>query len=242
MAFELRGVKARMTSYNARSETHGKEEVPACDLRFEAKMSNDILSHFGSQLRHAFFWKSEGTAAAEGQGELPVGEIVSDLPNLRNPKLQGPFVIHWEGSGYSLVVDYGLGERSNIEIMDCKVQDVKFVAHEGGAVTLTWRVSKAPIEERERGKLSGLVKHELTLDLTGPRELPLNDVKPTTPQAERKGRGRKKDDAPPQAAPASGDGASAGGRAFPDSIDGTGPSWPYADQAGGESGSTGAVQ
>ncbi len=166
--FSLEKTTAKITSYNSRSETHGKEEVPACDIRFEAKVSNDVLSEFGSQLRAALYWKSEQPQAEPQQGELDAVEPVSDLPNLRCPKLRGPFEIEYEGAGYVLTVDYGVGGKSAIELGDCKVNDVKINPHEGGSVTLTFRVSHSDIEERAAGKLSRMVKREVTITLTPP--------------------------------------------------------------------------
>jgi len=168
--FSLEKTTAKITSYNARCETHGKDEVPACDIRFEVKVPNDVLSEFGSQLRAALYWKSEQPQQAQPeQGELDAVEPVSDLPNLRNPKLRGPFEIDYEGAGYLLTVDYGLGGKSAIELGDCKVNDVKINPHEGGSVTLTFRVSHSDVDEKAAGRLSRMVKRETTITLTPPQ-------------------------------------------------------------------------
>lgn len=167
-SFELIQAKARITSYNSRAETHGKEEVPAADIAFELKQPNTVLSHFGSQLRDSIYWASEAAKAEarkKKQGELDVGEVVTDKPNLRNPNLQAPLSVDFEGEGYVLVVDYGVGGRSNIELGDCRVNAIQFTPHEGGSVTLKLRVQRSDIGEKEAGRLSRMVKREVTIDL-----------------------------------------------------------------------------
>jgi hypothetical protein len=210
----LERASVRLVSYNARTETHGKEEVPACDLIFEGRFRNDILVQFGPEMRAAFF-RAGDVVHDDSQGELGIGEqAISDLPILRNPKLPGPFKLQWEGGGYQLTVDYGLGERSNIELDDCRCCDMQFTPHQGGEVDLRWRIAKSRVDERARGVLSGLVKQQLVITLECLQQaLPMNTAEAAPPPAaEKPRRGRK----------------AAAGQAFPDAIDGTGKdgSWP----------------
>lgn len=96
MSFELTNTIARVTSYNSRSETHGKDEVPACDIRFEIKVPNTALSFFGSQLRDSFYGAAPAHEAPAQDGLDGIDPIVSDKPNLRNPILGGPFEVGYE--------------------------------------------------------------------------------------------------------------------------------------------------
>jgi len=47
---------------------------------------------------------------------------------------------------------------------------VKFTPHEGGTITLTLRVSHSDIGEKEAGKLSRMVKREVTITVTPPAQ------------------------------------------------------------------------
>jgi hypothetical protein len=166
--FEIERALARITSFNPRAESHGKEQVPAADIHFEITTSNRILSHFGSQLRASLFTRNEPQEAApKAQGELDVVPPISDMPYLRNPSLAGPLHVTFEGVGYTLTVDYGIA-GSEIVLDECTVKDVRIDPKEGGSVELTLRVSKSDIQLKERGVLSGLVKRETTISLVPP--------------------------------------------------------------------------
>jgi len=167
--FKLTRTGARLTSYNARSETHGTDQVPAGDMRFEVKTDNTVLSHFGRMLRAALYSKaSSPEAPLSDQGELNVDAPVSDMPHLTCPGIVMPIKIQFEGVGYRLHVDYGLGESSSINLDECKVADVTADCQEGGAVVLRFRVSRSDMPERARGILSGAVKRDLMISLTPP--------------------------------------------------------------------------
>lgn len=168
--FELTKAPARITSYNSRAENHGpKEKIPSADIHFEVTTPNDVLIHFGSQLRQSLYSKSEArkSEAPKDQGELDVATPVSDMPHLRNPALTPPFHLSFEGVGYTLTVDYGIA-GSEIMLDACSVKDIKITPQEGGSVTMNLCVSRSDIQLKERGILSGLVKRETTISLAPP--------------------------------------------------------------------------
>lgn len=165
--------KAKLSSVNVRSEKHGKELVPAADLKIVVDSSNDILDKFHADLKTALYYKAQ--AEGEDQGELDGIEPVTNLPNLKFSRLESPQKWDFEGSGYRLDVDYGLGEASNLEMFNCDVNSIAFTCKEGGTVELSFRVQVSNIEERIIGKLAGLVQHEIHIILTPPT---VEDVAP----------------------------------------------------------------
>jgi len=166
--FDLRQATATVRNLNLRAEKHGDDDLPAADLKIDTKQPNGILSEFGSQLRDAFYWRAP-TAEGDQVGLDGVDEV-SDRPNLRCPEVAGPFDLTYEGAGYTIVIDHGLGgKKSDIEIDDCKVNHLKFEPHEGGTVTLTMRIQFA-IDEKLSGKLAMLLGREIKIDVISPSE------------------------------------------------------------------------
>ena len=157
--------KAKLSSVNVRSEKHGKELVPAVDLKIVVDQGNNILNKFHPELLTSLYYKAQEDDA---QADLDGVEPVTNLPNLRFPRLDSPLKWGYEGSGYRLDVDYGLGEGSNLEMFGCEVNSIGFACKEGGTVEMSFRVQVSNIEERIIGKLAGLVQHEISIILTPP--------------------------------------------------------------------------
>lgn len=157
--------KAKLSSVNVRSEKHGNELVPAVDLKIVIDQGNDILDKFHPDLKAALYYKAQDD---DEQEELEGIEPVTNLPNLKFPKLDG--LLKWDhtGNGYRLDIDYGLGEASNLLMFDCEVNSIAFACKEGGTVEVAFRVQVAKVEERILGKLAGLVQHEISIILTPP--------------------------------------------------------------------------
>lgn len=173
--FELKNVECLCSSYNARGEMHGDKPVPAFDLKLKFTAPNTLLTAFGEHLRDAFYWnnptaaeaarKAAEASRAQGEIEVPTPKPTSDLPHLKLPQLAGPFALDFEQDGYCLIVDWGIGGKSNIEVKDVKVSDVSFNPLEGGSCSFEVRVSRSDADEKSRGKLSGLIKHKLHIHL-----------------------------------------------------------------------------
>lgn len=157
--------KAKLSSVNVRSEKHGPELVPAVDLKLTIDAGNDILDQFHPDLKSALYFKAQ---VDEEQGELDGIEPVTNLPNLRFPKLDSPLKWDTMGAGYALVIDYGLGGDSNLELFGCEINNFSFGVKEGGTVELKFRVQITDVDERILGKLAGLVEHEVSIILTAP--------------------------------------------------------------------------
>lgn len=156
---ELSQHQCKLVNVNPRAEKHGKELAPACDLKFEALCPSSILRHFDPDLRESLFKKDEDPDLADQATE-------DALTALRFPKLGG-LAWQFEGTGYTLNVDYGLGGDSNIELDDCRVDKITFEPMIGGTVRLTFRVISHP-DADAMGRLYELIQREVIVDLTGP--------------------------------------------------------------------------
>lgn len=159
MPFELQSVtEVKLLHVNHRKEFHGDEKVQAVDLNFEWETSNEALDLLDPALRQALYWNASAEA---GQEALP--EVLSVLPNLRIPHLNGG-KFKYRGNdkhkGYDFALDYGLGgEDSNVDFPDCAVGKYEIEAKEGGSIVLRWQVSYAG--ERLTGPvMSKLIDHE----------------------------------------------------------------------------------
>ena len=152
---------------NFRGEKHGEETVPAVDIKLTLKTGNDVLSLFDGALKSSLYWKAVAPAAGDPQGELDGVEPVSDLPNLRFPLL-GPLRWEKEWTGFTTVLDIGLGGKSALHLEDCKIGNFVLTPLEGGTVDLSWRVQVSKLSEKVMGKLATLIGHDVDVTMTGP--------------------------------------------------------------------------
>lgn len=169
MAFELEDfTPVKLCSINARSEKHGPDELhPAVDLKFQLDAANTILSHLDGALLSSLYHKSEAGGQGGQQSLDGVDEAVN-LPNLRFPFMG---TIKWakEYAGYTLTIEHGLGGASDIQLLDCKVNEFRINPKEGGTVELSFRVQcSTNLTEKTMGKLALLVQHEVPIMLQAP--------------------------------------------------------------------------
>lgn len=158
--------KCKLNSVNVRSEKHGPELVPAVDLKLAIDASNDIMDKFHPDLKASLYFKA---APDDGeQDELEGIEPVTNLPNLKFPRLEGALKWDHSGAGYTLEVDYGLGGDSNLTLYGCEINNFALSPKEGGTVELTFRVQVTDLDERILGKLAGLCQHDIHIILTAP--------------------------------------------------------------------------
>ncbi len=167
MPFEIESMTTlRLTNVNSRMEKHGPDPVPAVDMNFVMDAPNDVLSYFDGGLLNALY--TVKTEAQPEQGEIDGLEPVSNLPNLRFPKM-APINWDWRGAGYTIELDYGLGSGSNIVLDACEVGKFKIAPKEGGTVELKFQVQVSTgLTERIIGKLSMMIGQEVDITLVAP--------------------------------------------------------------------------
>lgn len=169
MKFEIEDFKpAKLASINIRSEKHGPEALnPAVDLTYTMDVPNTMLAVFDGHLLSALYFRSEAAEGDGKQGEIEGMEAAS-LPNLRFPFMG---TISWgkEFSGFTHTIQHGLGGKSDIHLMDCKVNGFKLEPKEGGTVALKFRVQCATnLNEKTMGKLALLAQNEVPIMLIAP--------------------------------------------------------------------------
>lgn len=166
--FSLENQAAKLTNVNPRAEIHGTDHVMACDLKFEAKMSNDVLSFFDPSLKSSLYKKADGHQ----------GELITDaghLPALKFP-LMGPVKWGKEFSGYETVIHYGVSGAQDIHLIDCEVDNFRFDCQDGGTVAVSFRVIAHP-EPNELGRLCEMIQREVDITLVAPSAEAQQDLK-----------------------------------------------------------------
>ncbi len=158
--FQLENQTAKLSNVNLRAELHGEETKIAVDLKFDTKLSNDVLSYFDPDLKSSMYKQSSESA----QGELI--DVPGYLPALKFPKMS-PIKWDWKGAGYEAVVNYGISGKDDIRMIQIEVDSFKFDFQDGGTVALSFRAIAHPTSD-EIGRLSELVQREITLSLYPP--------------------------------------------------------------------------
>jgi len=151
-----------LKSINVRAEMHGTEPVPAVDIYFVHVGSNDVLDQFDTGLKGIFYMPASGKSKTP---ELPGVEAATSMPQLRSTSIEMPVPLSREYLGRNLVIDFGLGGKSNIELSACDVNAFKVNCQEGGTVETTFRVQASGLDEKSLGKISSLVKHDVKITL-----------------------------------------------------------------------------
>lgn len=149
-------------------ENHGKDFKLACVLTIEAAFSNKQLDQFATGLRDSLY-----RMATDADG----ADLVTDLeaPSvLKYPKMS-PFSYDMEGTGYTLLVDYGLGGASDIELIDAKVDSFAISPLEGGTVAIKFNVAVHP-EALDVGRLCEMQKRDIDITLTAPAATTVQDL------------------------------------------------------------------
>ena len=142
-----------------------KDTRPAARLRVMATVANAILDKFYPGLREFLFEKAKGSEKVQKQ--LEGVEVVSDLPNLREPGVKLG-ALHWddEQTGCTFVIDRA---TTPIRIADCKVDKFKIVAKDGGTVNVFFDLTTGEIDHDTAGELLLLNQAEIFFELTAPQ-------------------------------------------------------------------------
>lgn len=141
-------------------ENHGKEFKLAVVLTVEAAITSKSLRQFAPDLCDSLYREADEHEAADLVTE-PTGPTVRRFPKM------SAFDWEYEGAGYEMVVDYGLGGESDIELVDAKVNSFTITPLEGGTVTVKFNVVVHP-EALDVGRLCEMQKRNIDITLTAP--------------------------------------------------------------------------
>lgn len=165
---ELKRQVAYVSSWNARSEKHGDERVPAGDLKLRVKASNTMLDQIDPDLR-PMFYKRTNARTREAQETIP-GTEATDTPALATNRIDN-IDIKYEISGYRLRIYGGISDEPQIELYDVTVDKVVATLFEGGTIDIEFRV-RSEVDAEESGALHMLLQRDIDIDLMPPEHEP----------------------------------------------------------------------
>lgn len=157
------------SSINTRTEKHGDEDVPACDIPIEGLMleREELNALLGDPYAHDALFNHRS------QGKV-------DEPIFRKFK---PLVFREKFESARVVLTVGLGADVEIELKDVKLARITLDPQVGGLVELSVQVQCTPPAETI-GALVNYLGHELEAEVTfgqvaekadRQRELPINN-------------------------------------------------------------------
>jgi hypothetical protein len=184
MRFELIGkTKAKFTKVQPFCIKLGQKDTrPAAQLRVMATVSNAILDKFSPGLREFLFEKAKGSEKVQKQ--LDGVEVISDLPNLREPGVKLG-ALHWddEQTGCTLVIDRAIDP---IRLPDCKIDKFKIASRDGGSVQVFFTATTGEIDRDTAGDLLLMHQADVVIELTAPeiisQQQDLDDADQETPE------------------------------------------------------------
>lgn len=160
MPFEILNLTAAtMVSLTSRTERHGKEDVSAMSFRLRFSGPNTMLDMLSADVRKTLYM------AAEGQEDLPGVEPITPLLRCKAVKTWVPEITY---EGWTVTVDYGIDETSQIVMGGCKVDAFTAELFDGGTVAIECRVSTCDLDWMGAGRLWSLQKRELQVMLAAP--------------------------------------------------------------------------
>jgi hypothetical protein len=185
---EYENVTAKITSVTPLSEKHGNKRVPAQSIIIKVTLINRRLDFFDADLRHAFYRMPDGTEPQPSLGMDP--DDLEGLTEKRFPWMTQDIEVERELTGYTLVIDYGLGdEKSNIELEAKKIDNFKIGFRDHGLFELSHRFIVHP-DTLEKGRIEELLQQEIKVHLRAPK-LPEQGELLEQPQKRGRGRPRK---------------------------------------------------
>jgi hypothetical protein len=164
---EYENISAKLSSVTPLSEKHGNKRVPAQSLIIEVVLSNRRLAVWDDGLRFAFYRVPDGTEVKPSLGLDP--DDMEGLTEKRFPWFKQDIEIERELSGYTLIIDFGLGDdKSNIELDAKKICDFKIGIRDHGLFALRHRFVVHPTTI-EKGRIEEMLQQEIKVTLRAPK-------------------------------------------------------------------------
>jgi hypothetical protein len=152
------------------SKDRKPDELPGAQLLLQATLSHTYLAMFDKTLPSWLYESGKGA-----QGNLD-GIQSADLTSLGEHLKRLSWA--YEQTGNKVVVDYGIGNKSNISLDDAKAYRLSFQPLKGGSVRVQWTLDIPALTDATRGKLSGLkaTNVKMTMLAPEPKEDPQADI------------------------------------------------------------------
>lgn len=142
------------------SKDRKPDEPPGAQLLLQATLGVGVLAMFDGFLPGMLYGKAKG----KPQGELG-GMETAELTSIGEHVKRLPWV--YEQTGCELLIDLGIGGKSNLVLSDCKVHRISMRPEQKGVV-LQWTVDVPGLNDATRGKLTGLKSTEISIMMSGP--------------------------------------------------------------------------
>lgn len=141
-----------------------KDTRSAAQLRVMATVSNSILDKFSAGMREFLFERAKSSEKVQKQ--LDGVEVVSDLPNLREPGVKLG-ALHWddEQTGCTFTIDRAIDP---VLLKDCKISMFKIAPKDGGSVQVFFTLTTGELDRETSGDLMLLNQREILFELTLP--------------------------------------------------------------------------
>lgn len=164
---QYENVTAKITSVTPLSEKHGNKRIPAQSIILKVTLPNRRLDFFDTDLRHAYYKVPDGKEQQPSLGVDP--DDLEGLTEKRFPWMTQDIEVERELAGYTLTIDFGLGdEKSNIELDAKKIDNFKIGIRDHGLFELSHRFIVHP-ETLEKGRIEELLQQEIKVKLTPPK-------------------------------------------------------------------------
>lgn len=136
------------------------DEQPGAQLLLQATLGVGVLAQFDGFLPGMLYRKPQ----VRKQGELD-GIESAELTSVGEHVKRLPWA--YEQTGCEIVIDLGMGGRSNIVLSDVKVHRVSLRPEQKGVV-IQWTADAPGLNDTTRGKLTGLKSTDIKMTMAGP--------------------------------------------------------------------------
>lgn len=159
---------ATIQNVNLRSELHGKEHVPAVDLKVLIVAANTMLDQLEAPLRGMFYKRATKNDPVI-QPELDGVEPITDTPLLRSTEIE-PISLKTKLTGYTVTIDHGLGADagSNLVLSGCSIDGFVIDCKQGGSVAIEMRIKCSGLSAEVLGALGVMMRLEKGIMLEPP--------------------------------------------------------------------------
>jgi hypothetical protein len=158
------GARLKLVKTTPRKEHHGKDLRQAVSLRLRWETNNADLLLLHPNLKDALFWLPPEAA---GQEQLP--DLPQVQPFLRVSSLVMPLKLNLAFTGYTLSIEYGIADTTDLELYVCDLSKFTVEGFEGGTVAVEWSLaSNKEVTPELVGLLCGLEGSEIVATQTPP--------------------------------------------------------------------------
>lgn len=157
-----------IASVNMRTERHGEDPVPACDIGIHFESGSKILDSFEKGLSEAMY--SAANDEPSTQRRIPGAEDPSapEGPRFRFNGVISTFKIKKEWPGYKAVITWGdLASSVGVNLEDVKVTKISAEPKDGGTCGVSLQLQCHP-EKEQYGDLAMINGREIRLTLIPP--------------------------------------------------------------------------